>query len=52
MDVDSQFRSQFVFRSLCYYPPALKLSWDYGETHHFKGPHDGIGGMLKQNIPR
>ena len=28
----NQFHSQFVFRSLCYYPPALKLSWDYGEA--------------------
>ena len=50
MDVGSQFRSQFIFRSLCYYPPALKLSWDYGEAHHFKGPHDGIGGILKQKL--
>ena len=34
----AQFRSRFTFRS-------MTLSWDYGEVHHFKGPHDGIGGL-------
>lgn len=46
----SQFRSQFVFQSLCFYPANVNLSWDYGEAHHFKGPHDGIGGSLKQKV--
>ena len=46
----SQFRSQFVFRSLLYYPDNLKITWDYGEAHHFKGPHDGIGGTVKRKV--
>ena len=44
----SQFRSQYVFRSFCFYPGDIMFSWDYGEAHHFKGPHDGTGGTLKQ----
>ena len=46
----SQFRSQYVFRSLSFYPADMKLFWDYGEAHHFKGPHDGIGGTIKRKI--
>ena len=26
------------------------LSWDYGEAHHFKGHHDGIGGTVKRKV--
>ena len=26
----------------------MKVFWDYGEAHHFKGPHDGIGGTIKK----
>ena len=33
----AQFRSRFVFRSFCYYPQEINLTWDYGEAHHFKG---------------
>ena len=43
----SQFRSQYVSRLLCHFPPDFKITWNYGETHHFKGPHDGIGGSVK-----
>ena len=32
-----QFRSRYVFRSFCAYPADIKLTWDYGEAHHFKG---------------
>ena len=46
----SQFRSQYVFRSLLYYPDKLKITWDYGEAHHFKGLHDGIGGTVKRKV--
>ena len=28
----------------------MTLSWDYGEAHHFKGPHDGIGGSVKWKL--
>ena len=48
----AQFRSKFVFRSLLYYPNDLEISWDYGEAHHFKGPHDGIRGTVKRKIYR
>ena len=37
----SQFRSSYVLYSLLSYPADVKLSLDYGEAHHFKGPHDG-----------
>ena len=45
-----QFRSKYTFRSMSYYPQNLKLFWDYGEAHHFKGPHDGIGGTVKRKV--
>ena len=32
-----QFRSKYVFPSFCYYPTSIKLTWNYGEAHHFKG---------------
>ena len=32
-----QFRSKYVFRSFSYYPANIKLTWNYGEAHHFKG---------------
>ena len=28
----------------------MKVFWDYGEAHHFKGPHDGIGGTIKKKV--
>ena len=46
----SQFCSKFVFCSLCFYSSVLKIYWDYGNAHHFKGPHDGIGGTVKHKI--
>lgn len=54
----SQFRFEFVFCSLCCYPSALKIYWDYGAAHHFKVPpahhfkvpHDGICGTVKRKI--
>ena len=45
-----QFRSKYVFRSLSYYPTELQLHWNYGEAHHFKGSHDGIGGTIKRKV--
>ena len=32
-----QFRSEYVFRSFSYYPANIKLTWNYGEAHYFKG---------------
>ena len=46
----SQFRSQYIFRSFSYFPRNLELTWNYGEAHHFKGPHDGIGGAIKRRV--
>ena len=43
----SQFRSRFVFKLLSLYRPELLLEWNYNETHHGKGPMDGIGGTIK-----
>ena len=31
-------------------PFLVKVSWDYGEAHHFKGPHDGIGGTITRKV--
>ena len=41
----AQFHTRFTFCSITFNPNDLKLSWDYGEAHHFKDPHDGIGGL-------
>ena len=46
----NQFRSQYVFRLFCLYPTDLEINWNYGEAHHFKGPHDGIGGSVKRKV--
>ena len=46
----SQFRSQYTFRFLCNLPAELEITWNYGEAHHFKGPHDGIGGTVKRKV--
>ena len=45
----SQSRSRFTFRSMTY-PNDLELSWDYGEAHHFKSPHDCLGGTVKRKV--
>ena len=41
----AQFRTRFTFCSIAFNPNDLKLSWDYGEAHHFKDRHDGIRGL-------
>ena len=46
----NQFRSQYVFCTQSFYPPDLKIFWDYGEVHYFKGPYDGIGSTIKRSI--
>ena len=46
----SHFTSQYVFWTLSFYPAGLKVFWNYGETYHFKGTHDGIGGTIKQCV--
>ena len=46
----AQFHSRFTFCSMTFHPNDLELIWDYGETHHFKCPHDGIGGTVKRKV--
>ena len=46
----SQFRSQYVFQTFSFYPAILKVFWHYSEAHHFKGPHDGIGGIIDRCV--
>ena len=29
--------SYYVFHSFSYYPATIKLTWNYGKAHHFKG---------------
>ena len=52
MDVaaSSDCRLQYVFCPFSYFPRNLELTWNYGEAHHFKGPHDGIGGAIKRRV--
>ena len=51
----SQFRLQYTLHLLCDLQSDLEYLWNYGEAHHFKGPHDGICGsvtsqkVVKQN---
>ena len=46
----SQFRSQYVLCSFSCFPRNLELTWNYGEAHHFKGPHVGIEGAIKRKV--
>lgn len=46
----SQFRSRFVFNLLLSLYPEKILEWNYNEAHHGKGPMDGIGGTLKNQV--
>ena len=32
-----QFSSKYVLRLFSYYPANIKLTWNYGEAHNFKG---------------
>ena len=45
----AKFHFRLIFRSMNY-PNDLELNWDYSEAHHFKGPHDGIGGTVKRKV--
>ena len=48
----TQFRSRFVFKLHANYRRDLQLEWNYNETHHGKGPMDGIGGTIKNVVFR
>ena len=38
------------FQSLYFFPSNLKITWDYREANHFKGPRDGIAGAVKRKV--
>lgn len=39
-----------ILFSITYFPTDWKITWDYGEAHHFKSPHNDIGGIVKRKI--
>ena len=48
----AQFRSKFVFNILIFFQKDVSLEWHYNQTHHEKGPMDGIVGTIKNLICR
>ena len=48
----SQFRSRYVFALLNHLHPDKNVKWNYNEAHHGKGPLDGIGGTIKNQVFR
>ena len=46
----SQFRSQYVLRTLSFYPASSKVFCDYAEAHHFKG-YLHYKTITSQNVP-
>ena len=48
----SQFRSKFVFMLMTYFDQAHDIEWHYNESHHGKGPMDGVGGTVKNVVFR
>ena len=46
----AQFKSKYCFKLLMEYPADLEITWSYFESHHGKGPVDGIGGRLKNQV--
>ena len=45
-----QFRSQYVFHLMCYFPLDLEITWNYGEAHHFKEPHENRGEAVNHKV--
>ena len=39
-----------MFKLVSAYQPDLSLEWHYNEAHHGKGPMDGIGGTIKNDM--
>ncbi len=47
----AQFKSKFCFYFLAHcYPSDLHITWSFFESHHGKGPVDGIGGKVKSSV--
>ena len=46
----AQFKSKYCLKLLMEYPADLEITWSYFESHHGKGPVDGIGGRLKNQV--
>ena len=48
----AQFKSKYCFELMTSYNPAIAITWSYFESHHGKGPVDGIGGSVKSTVYR
>ena len=48
----AQFKSKYCFELMASYNPAITITWSYFESHHGKGPVDGIGGSVKSTVYR
>ena len=46
----AQFRSRFVFMLLSQFDETKNLEWNYMEAHHGKGPMDGVGDTIKNQV--
>ena len=46
----AQFKSRFCFYLLSMYPTDLRITWNFFESHHGKGPVDGVGGRIKTSV--
>ena len=47
----SQFKSKYCFYFLATeYPSDIRLTWSFFESHHGKGPVDGVGGKVKSSV--
>ena len=44
--------NHIILFSITYFPTDWKITWDYGEAHHFKSPHDETEGTVKRKIYR
>ena len=48
----SQFWSRYIFSLLTNIRPDITIEWHHKETHHWKGPMDGISGKVKNLVYR
>lgn len=46
----AQFRSRFTFSLLVDLCPSKSVEWNFNKAHHGKGPMDGIGGTIKNQV--
>ena len=46
----SQFNSKYIFALMTHFDKSVQLKWHYNETHHRKGPMDGVGRTIKRVV--